>query len=221
MRTTSRLLIHRARAVAILNRATIHRRLGWFDRSRAGYEEALAVLRSGGAVREEGYVLDGLAQLARDRGDADEALRLCEAALELRRSIDNAPGVADSLLLLAWLAIDREDGAAATRHLDELAELATKMSYENHRVMAGVERLALPGGDLEEAVARFGAHGERLPSEWLLRARWSLWRATGDAAYRDAARAQARDIRAHAPEEARDGLFERAPLLRTVFESYS
>ncbi len=211
-----RLLVRSGRAAALVNKAAILRILGWFEPSRIAGRESLRLARETNARRIEGYARDGLARLAWDAGDADEAMRHGEAALALRRDIENMPGVVSSLLLLAAMAADRGDKDDALRRLREAAEIAERMSYVSDRVRAAVERAALTGEGTETAVSLFRSHRARLHGEDALRVCLLLWRATGEHDYLDEARARAREILEHAPEEAKEGLFDRSPLLRSI-----
>jgi len=189
-------------AVALGNLGLIARRLGDRDCASASLTASLAISRQIGAPFVECFGLWGLAHATDEQGHFEEALRLLDESLALRRSAGYAGGVADSLTSIADLRLREADGAPDHEAVRTAAVEVLSLSREQGRQASVAHALALlaclPGGDTQAAIdARAGA-GEDGNSA---RGWWLLWQATGDRAHLAKARRLLDELLAKVPEE--------------------
>ena len=100
--------------------------------------------------------------------------------------------------------------------LDESLTLAREIGSPGWTVLGTCRHARLPGGDAEPALEAFAAYEERLEVDMRVRARFLLWRLTGDDAHLSAAREDLDFLQAHAPADRRDSMLAHVPLNRAV-----
>ena len=128
--------------------------LGRIDDARALHERALAYLQThGGPEHMVAAQLDRLANIIWEQGDREEAQRLHEEALALRRRIGHGWGLAWSLVHLGHLALERGDEAGARACFAECLAAAQEAQTTVHYVHAleGFALLAVRSRDLRRA----------------------------------------------------------------------
>lgn len=103
-----------AELTATVNRAETLRLSGRLSESKAEYERGVAIARAVGNPANESYIIAGLGELALLRDDLDEAQRLHAKALDMRRKTNEQVTSAESLMMLANLALEQKKGPEAT-----------------------------------------------------------------------------------------------------------
>lgn len=187
-------------AVALLNLAHVHQRLGETARAESTFKSALSICRFAGLRREEGYVLNGLGGLEIARGDGGSATRHLEAAAAIREELDDQRGLADTKHHLGMAAELERDAERAVGHLDDAYALAVEVNAADTEALSVVRRAAITGEGGDEAAARYDELEEKLRYVQRLECGFLLWRATGDRARLEAAKAMLEEERAHLPE---------------------
>jgi tetratricopeptide (TPR) repeat protein len=148
-------------------------------------------------------------------GDVDEARRLFEESLAVRRAIGSKDGIADSLLALGELRTSTGDLDGARAALDESIALARQVGRPVQVLLGLVLRAAIPGSDPAEALAAL----EATPSGDSALVRWLLWRATGDRVHLVAARRFLDELVANAPPEDRASMVANVSMYREIAEA--
>lgn len=144
----------RERAHALFGRGRVNLTLGKNERANADLADAVGLFRSLGSPSPE--LPDALEAFAGARarlGRADEAVRLLEETLNLRKGADDARGTFRAVVALAAIDTERADWRAALARLHEALEVAQSL---NDPVMVGTAYLSmgraqLGTGDLEAA----------------------------------------------------------------------
>ena len=163
--------------------------------ARADYERAVALARRAGAPDKVASARHGLAELARLRGDRDEARRLYDEALagaHAERFVTVAVRAA-VLTGLGWIALGEGDASAARALLRRALELTPgNVAFERRpQAVAGLAGVALLEGDAERAGLLLGAAGSVRGASLgndpdLARVEAGVREALGDAAYAEA-----------------------------------
>jgi tetratricopeptide (TPR) repeat protein len=185
-----------------LNIGSVLRRQGRLDEARDHFERVLSIAREIGSRLAEAGALGHLGDNRRETGDFAGAKEYLLAALAIREQMGDRAGVAAMRLGLAHVLLDAGE--------TELGRKLTAEAYDAAAALGGAAvetetiarcRLAwLPGGDLAGAERCLAENAERLNSEALLDARWSLWRASGNRAHLEAAKRLLDDAVAKTPE---------------------
>ncbi len=193
------------RAVAPLNVGRMQAALGDPTQARATIEGARGELRSMGLRRPESYATHRLGEVAEQIGDEEEATRLYEEALSLRREIAYPSGVAESLLALGRLR--RKQGSEDDVALNEAQQIARDIDRPDELVLSAVY---LSGGVAAEAALK--SHGPRMRVRDRMEAHFELWRATKKAEHRNEAQRLLAHLLEHAPESCREAMLTNVPL---------
>jgi predicted ATPase/DNA-binding CsgD family transcriptional regulator len=98
-----------------------------YARAEMHYQAHLDARRRQGDPLHIAIALQGLASVARDRGDAHRSVELWEECLTVFRAVDNRPRIARATLNLAVAVLANGDPERADRLLDEAVVLATKI----------------------------------------------------------------------------------------------
>ncbi len=180
-------------------------------------EGALDLTRETGDRRIEGYALEGLGHVLEAAGETKEAGRRYEEALKLRREINFAKGVAETLVALGrfWAALGEQD--AARTLLDEAIAIARELKTPEVEVLASCLKA---DGDADAALAAFSEHEARIGHGTKREARFCLWKATADRAHLQAAHRLLMYAREHASEEYRDSMIENVPFHRDIMKAW-
>ncbi len=116
--------------------------LGRYDRAESLLQESLRVSRTHNDLRGMGDALDGLAIVARHRGDLDTSQGLLEEALELHRQIGNDRGIASALNGLGAVGYYRGDAGMARTCWTEATGIIRKLGGEDRSLIAVIGNLA-------------------------------------------------------------------------------
>jgi tetratricopeptide (TPR) repeat protein len=153
--------------------------LGDLQGSLEAYARCEEICRQAGLRRVEAFAIHGRGLAAAWAGDRRTARTLFEAALAIRREIDNRPGLSHSLLELGALDIEEERYDDARRRLDEAIAVAEEVDDPGTVVLARLRRSFLPGEDATSARAALDARRARVRGDVLTEALWLLWRREG------------------------------------------
>jgi serine/threonine protein kinase/tetratricopeptide (TPR) repeat protein len=208
-----------AETIAIANLGVVFLEVGRYAEARDHYQRQLALSRELGSSQVEGYALAALAELTGCEGDTETAIRLYREMLSLRRERGESATLAVPLVELGVLEAARGETKTAVAHMDEALELASKAEDPRGILSATVERARLPDGDAGAALAAFAEHGERVPHQPRMSARFRLWQMTGDHDHLEEAHRLLRFARDHAPEHCQVSIIENVPLNRAVMRA--
>jgi tetratricopeptide (TPR) repeat protein len=139
----------------------VAREQGEYERARARFEELLTLERGNGGQRETVtafLALLGLADIARERGDAASVVSYCEESLILTRAI-GAPAMEsfaiNNLGLAAWMQGDlRRAGELLADSVRRHQEMGNRSGVAE--VLGNVARLARAEGRIDDARAALG-----------------------------------------------------------------
>jgi len=202
-------------AIATGNLGSLFTVLGRYAEAREHYERIGALSREIGYRPGEGDALAGLASLA----ESEEASRLHEEALALRRELGES-NVAETLVALARLECARGETASAATRLDEALALAKENGTPDAILCATVEQARLPHGDVDAALAALAEHEEHVGHSARMEARFHLWELTQDVAHLEEAHRLLSFLGDHAPEDCRDSMIENVPLHRGIMQAW-
>jgi two-component system sensor histidine kinase ChiS len=129
------------------------RRLGDFQGALDTLLESLALQRADG--EPGGMVLRNIADVYREIGESDEAMRHYREALDAFRRTGDRVEVGHTLETMSLLALDAGDDAQAQRWLEEALRLYREADHAAYqlRAYAGLIRVALARGDVAGAQA--------------------------------------------------------------------
>jgi tetratricopeptide (TPR) repeat protein len=109
------------------NLALASRRLGNQDRAEQLYRESADICRQTEDVRSLGYVLYGLADVQKDRGDYATALTLLRECIMIRHRLGHRPELALTLSAVGETLFYVGDGCAAARMIGAGARLCAEV----------------------------------------------------------------------------------------------
>jgi len=213
----SRAIGHRlTEATANGNLGALHIALGRRPESREHLSRYISLSREIGYRRGEAFALHFLADLAAEQDDFVGAESRLAESLDLRRAIGHRDGVADALRAQGALfsRLERESEARAALH--ESLALARELTLFDLELLARAGLAALPGGDIDAAVAAFVACEARVGVREAMEARHLLWQATHDLAHLGEAKRLLDHLVAHAPLECRDSMLANVRLHREI-----
>ena len=164
----------------------------------------------------EAYIVDLRGRIAAYTGDQEAARRHLEAALAARREQSFDAGIAQTLTALGEVDLDEGREADAVARIDEALAIARRIVSPTHLVLISALRATRPGGDAPAAVALMAEHGPRADHSERTKARFLLWRATGDRQHLEEARRLLEEIRENAPEQYRDSMLRNVALFRDI-----
>jgi len=192
--------------IGLVNLGRLQGAMGDLDRARTTLEQARAILRATGERRAEGYALHRLGVVAEHAGKPDEARHHYEDALALRREIQYAGGIAETLVALGRLGRSRPE-------LEEAHRFASEISRPDEIVLAAIYL----GDGGEEALA---GYGNRMRVLEKTQAYFALFRATGKPEHLEEAHRLHTHLIEHAPEECREAMVKNVPLHREIDEAW-
>jgi predicted ATPase len=96
-------------AVALYNCGYSALLLGLFEQASDNLHESLKMFQNAGNQREAAFALDSLAELEQQQGHDQDALRYADNSLEIRQSLEDRDGMADTLRTKAGVLIGRAD----------------------------------------------------------------------------------------------------------------
>ena len=201
--------------LALLALTDLYTTLGNITLAKKTLGQTRAVLETIGAKRLEGYVLQAEALLAERSRRPDDAERLYNDALALRRSIKYRSGEAESLLALGRLHLAQGRKERAREHLEAALALGSELSNTSVIVHATAYLALLEGKRPEAAIKAIKAlekHESRLSVAHRIEAHFVLWKTTRDREHVDTARRLLLDSRASAPREYRESMVSSVPL---------
>jgi predicted ATPase/transcriptional regulator with XRE-family HTH domain len=119
-------------------------------------EEAIALARQAGELRELAFALGYLGTLRQHQQDLSAAERLFGEALATARRSGDAGAIADALLCLGSLDMAHAANASARARLDEALTLSQALGYRNYTttIYRLLAQVALEQGDLDLAQER-------------------------------------------------------------------
>jgi Tfp pilus assembly protein PilF len=164
--------------------------------------------------------LHWLASLSDTEGDAEAALRLCGDALALRRQMRQKARVAETLVSLGRTRLAQGDGDKALADLEEALPLARAVQQPVTILLATVYRARLSGGDVEAALAALEEHGQRVPHDNKVEARFRVWELTKDKTHLTEAKRLLDFAVEHTLEEYRTSMIENVPLHRDIMRAW-
>jgi LuxR family maltose regulon positive regulatory protein len=143
----------RGSAPALLGLA--HWTLGQLDTANRRYHQAIANLTAAGHLSDVLGCSLTLADIQVAQGRLGDAMRTCQAGLELATANDVVRGTADLHVGLAEVLIERHDLAAALEHLEASAQLGEQARLPQHpyRWRVAMARIRHAEGDTEAALA--------------------------------------------------------------------
>jgi predicted ATPase len=164
-------LLREAAALArhSVNSGIVEENQGRYEEAAALFEEALSIYRAAGNQRGIGHALNGLGNVALDRGDDGAATTCFEKALAAFRSVEDQWSVALACTNLGWVTQRSGDSGGARTWFGRSLSLHRALGHERGiaNALCNIGRVASREGDvaatayLEEAVLRFRRLGER------------------------------------------------------------
>jgi LuxR family maltose regulon positive regulatory protein len=147
--------------------ARLQRAQGCLDASQQTCERALESLRSPGEPLPPaaGPPLVGLAAVAYQRGELEEALEHVSGGIRLCREFVHIPPLAAGLATLAWIRQATGDGRGATQAMEEAASVSPGPAGLLNPVPIQRARLLLAHGDLAQVAMQLGEFGVRYDDE--------------------------------------------------------
>ncbi|MHC5053076.1 MAG: tetratricopeptide repeat protein, partial [Planctomycetota bacterium] len=208
-------------AMASGNLGTLAYGAGHLAAAREHYESALAVFTEIGTRRPMTNALGNLAELWLLLGNLPRAQDYAERtlvkdALERVRAIGVPEYVANALLTLAEVA---EDDDRKRVLLEESIAVAEEGGAGGEAAVAGA-MLAELGGDAAAVAAALEEQADAMRGEQRMRARFLLWRATGDRSHLIEAHRLLTHMHDHAPEDCRTPMIENVPLHRDITRAW-
>ena len=142
-------------AELLLGLAKVARRRGNYAQAKSYGQKSFDLCLKIGHIWGQASSLGVLGDVAYNRGDLDQAVTCYEQALSTFRQIGDQHGIADFLLSLAFVMIDRENTGEAERHLREALEIGRSIDATLVLIRAEyhLARVARAGGDLDKASA--------------------------------------------------------------------
>jgi ATP/maltotriose-dependent transcriptional regulator MalT len=137
----------------VLDRAIIKDIQGDEDAAYAAYAEVHDRAREAGDPARISRALNGLAEIARARGDLGRAEQLYGDALEIERRLGHVRFMSITLVNLCMVALARGELDEADRRLDEVIESGADVSHPEVAVVYSFARALVSGrrGDMEQA----------------------------------------------------------------------
>jgi tetratricopeptide (TPR) repeat protein len=143
----------------------IYAGIGQLDRSKAGFDQALAISRSGGDVFYQSYALNRAGQLKNWEGEYAEAVRLQSEGLAIARAHNLVVTLLVGLFASGVALTGKGEYSEALARFEEGLVLSEKVGDEvlRHRLLNSFGWLLIECGDLERAIDlnRRGAEGAR------------------------------------------------------------
>jgi len=161
-------------AIATGNLGYVFRSLGRLGQAREHHERSLAVVREIG-FRRAGIVLQWLADLSAEEGDAAAAERRYSEALALRRETGERDGEAETLVARGAHFARQGREAEARADLDAALALARELSLPRVELLTTAQLATLPSGDVTAALAALAAHEGHVDVQEAMEARFLLW----------------------------------------------
>jgi len=164
---------HSARAAIALNLGLLHHENWDPDDADAAFAEAFDMAVKCGNTYVAATALSLQADLLATRGELDRAEQICRRAIELgtaeESSATSIPAVSQAHLRLAEIHTQRNELAAAARHLEHAVELARQT--DGYDVVSGVRgllraRLELAAGNLTQAETLLSQAREQTHPHW-------------------------------------------------------
>jgi tetratricopeptide (TPR) repeat protein len=188
---------------------------GRLDENREHMRAYVELSRDLGYRRGEAIGLGNLGSHALVTGDAQRAVRLLQASLALAREIQL---VRTEGLVGVWLAAALEelgdlDGAREALMVARAA--ADRTAHPESRVLSRC-RLAVLGGDADEAGRVLDEHADGMDAMDRREAHWLLWRATGEEDHLEVAKRLLDEALAGVPEESRQSMLANLPVNRDI-----
>jgi tetratricopeptide (TPR) repeat protein len=203
-------------ANALANLGEVHGTLGDASRAREQMNEAVAVADEIGFTFLHAFRAMVLAEVAGNAGARTEAEERFAEALSLTRELRAPRYEADTLLAYGELLAREGRADEARERFAAALELAREVGLNSETVLATAQLAALTGDGGDEAAKAFAEHESELRGRDSLRARYALFRATGDRTHlREAHRLLAEGVE-HAPATHRESMVENVPLHRDI-----
>jgi tetratricopeptide (TPR) repeat protein len=141
--------------------------IGQLDRSKAGFDQALAISRSGGDVFYQSFALNRAGQLKNWEGEYAEAARLQAEGLAIARAHNLVVPLLTGLYGSGLTLTGKGDYDEALTRLNEGLVLSEKVGDEvyHHRLLNSLGWLSLECGDLDRAID-LNRRGPRGPGSW-------------------------------------------------------
>ncbi len=137
----------------VLDRAIVKDIQGAEEEACAAYAEVHERARDAGDPQRISRALNGLAEIARARGDLERAERMYRDALEIERRLGHVRFMSITLVNLCMVALARGDLDEADRVLDEVVAVGADVSHPEVAVVYAFARALVAGrrGDLDQA----------------------------------------------------------------------
>lgn len=206
-------------AISLDNLGVVALFLGEHEEARERFDAALKLCHDVGSTRDASYVQENRARLAEDEGRPDDAIRLLDEAILLRRESDDPVGEASARATLGRVYASQGEVERAVGCLQQALDLCEKHTASTVLLRALAELVVLGGCDVDRLRGAVQEHAGRVVRDDELRAWFALWRATGDPAALDASRRLLAERVAHAPAASRDTMQRRVPLHRAILEA--
>ncbi|MHC5044743.1 MAG: serine/threonine-protein kinase [Planctomycetota bacterium] len=201
---------------ALGNLAELWLLLGNLPRAQDYAERTLALAEEIEFGTLQAWAILTLGQIAWAERDRDRAEPLVKDALERVRAIGVPEYVANALLTLAEVA---EDDDRKRVLLEESIAVAEEGGAGGEAAVAGA-MLAELGGDAAAVAAALEEQADAMRGEQRMRARFLLWRATGDRSHLIEAHRLLTHMHDHAPEDCRTPMIENVPLHRDITRAW-
>ncbi len=207
-------------AIAAGNLGNVYIALGQAAEARREYDRLLALSREIGFVPGESLALYSFGTIALEEGDRAEGLSLLREA----RAVGDPRGYTRTLGATIGLAIGGEllkegDTPGARAEFTEALRHAEEHGLADLAVRARSELAALPGGDMNAALAQYEETEAELVPGTRRAMRWLLWRATGDRVHLIEAKRLLDESLALVPESDREAMRGRPGSTRDLLDA--
>jgi tetratricopeptide (TPR) repeat protein len=188
--------------------------LGAPGTAREYLEAGRTVAAEIGDRRSLGHAVEGLGDVSELMGDEDAAREGREEALAQWREMSYARGMSRILLKLGSASARAPEEARPL--LEEAVALGEELGSAGPVVLGRCHLALLPGAEPDQALAAMAEQGDGLRQDERMKARFLLFRSTGDAAHLAEAHRLLTHLRDHAPEEYRETMIANVPLHRDI-----
>jgi tetratricopeptide (TPR) repeat protein len=193
---------------------------GQVDLARETLDDARRVSGEIGHSELNSEALMLLGMLSEECGEEEEAQRLYESTLTLKREAADTGNVAYALIALARVLALRGDGTAAVAHVKEALSLASEIGLPGATLSAKVGLARLPGGNVDAALMALEEYGERVDHAIAMDSRFRLWELTGQRVHLSEAHRLLCHLRDHAPKEYRKTMIANVRLHRDIMAAW-
>ncbi len=203
----------------LLNLAFLLGEMGAWQEADRLLDESERILGDSAWQRLRAYARYGRAQLHEWRGEEAAADACLREAVHLQRENQDDAGLAASLEWTARRSMAEGESLLGATILEEAWALARDLHAPDVSTLIATDRVMLAREHAASARRTLAEYEDRARVSTRIRARYGLWKATGNETDLAAARHLVEHLSTHAPAALREGLRRRNPLYRAVLEA--